>query len=264
MCPRTKLSVRIAHEVVSKAPEDVRRKERWLRAGRPSSSRLRLEVAVNGGPGDPEPCADLGHGVGPAPVGAQFLVHVLTWLSEQARFYDPTPFFLPTELNTNQGPLPSTVQPQPGQVFANFGAQLTYGRPDLILPIATKESTPRDPVDLLRTPSRDPFLGFDRADVPLTPLASRSAVLEISEVGTGRTVHIPDIRSDVVLPTGQSEWQPAEFLFCVTTEGLLGRPVETVSSDVEDVDVFFRDYLEKTLRLGERLTPGMYRVVIGP
>lgn len=187
-----------------------------------------------------------------------------SWLSEQARFYDPTPFFLPTELNTNQGPLPSTVQPQPGQVFANFGAQLTYGRPDLILPIATKESTPRDPVDLLRAPSRDPFLGFDRADVPLTPLASRSAVLEISEVGTGRTVHIPDIRSDVVLPTGQSEWQPAEFLVCVTTEGLLGRPVETVSSDVEDVDVFFRDYLEKTLRLGERLTPGMYRVVIGP
>ena len=45
---------------------------------------------------------------------------------------------------------------------------------------------------------------------------------------------------------------------------MLGRPVETVSSDLEDVDVFFRDYLAKTLHLGERLPPGNYRVVVGP
>jgi hypothetical protein len=98
----------------------------------------------------------------------------------------------------------------------------------------------------------------------LTPLRPRTAILEISEVGTGRVVQVPNIGSGIVLPAGQTEWQPAEFLVCVTTEGLLGRPVETVSSDVEDVDAFFRDYLEKTLHLGERLTPGMYRVVIGP
>ncbi len=51
-------------------------------SGRPSSSRLQLEVAIDGGPGDPELGADLGHGVGPATVGAQFLVHVraiLAW-----------------------------------------------------------------------------------------------------------------------------------------------------------------------------------------
>jgi hypothetical protein len=33
---------------------------------------------------------------------------------------------------------------------------------------------------------------------------------------------------------------------------------------VEDVDVFLRDYLAGTLRLGERLAPGMYRVIVGP
>lgn len=184
--------------------------------------------------------------------------------SEQATFYDPTPFFLPTAWNTNQGPLPATVQPQPGQVFPDFGAQLTYGRAELVLPVAPLGSTLLSPVDMLKTPSRDPFLGFGRADMPLTPLRPRTAILEISEVGTGRVVQVPNIASGIVLPAGQTEWQPAEFLVCVTTEGLLGRPVETVSSDVEDVDAFFRDYLEKTLRLGERLTPGMYRVVIGP
>jgi hypothetical protein len=44
----------------------------------------------------------------------------------------------------------------------------------------------------------------------------------------------------------------------------LGRPVDTASSDIEEVDAFFRDYLVKTLHLGERLAPGMYRVVVGP
>lgn len=187
-----------------------------------------------------------------------------SWLNEQATFYDPTPFFLPTKWNTNQGPLPASVQPQPGQVFPNFGAELTYGRSELALPIAAAESTPRSPSDLLKTPSRDPFLGFGRVDIPLEPLAPRTAVLEITEIGSGRVVHVPNIASSVVLPAGQAEWQPAEFLVCVTAEGLLGTPVETASSDVEDVDVFLRDYLEKTLRLGERLAPGMYRVVIGP
>jgi len=75
---------------------------------------------------------------------------------------------------------------------------------------------------------------------------------------------MPKLTGEVTLPAGQLEWQPAEFLVCVTAEGLLGRPVETVSSDVEDVDAFFRDYLTNTLRLGERLPPGMYRVVVGP
>jgi hypothetical protein len=187
-----------------------------------------------------------------------------SWLADQAKFFDPAPLFLPTEWNTNQGPLPAAVQPQPGQVFANFYAQLTYGRAELVFAIASADLTPKDPLDLLKTPSGDPFLGFGRADEPLTPLAPRTAVLEIREVGTGRLVKVPDVASSVVLPAGQTEWQPVEFLVCVTAEGLMGRPVETVSSDVEDVDVFFRDYLEKTLRLGERLSPGLYRVVAGP
>jgi hypothetical protein len=187
-----------------------------------------------------------------------------SWVHDQVTFFDPTPLFLPTEWNTNQGLLPAAVQRQPGQVFADFDAKLTYGSGELVLPIAPTESTLQNPADLLKTPSRDPFLGFGRVDVPLTPLAARTAVLEIREVGSGRLVPVPSLGGDVVLPASQTEWQPAEFLVCVTAEGLLGRPVETVSSDVEDVDAFFRDYLADTLRLGERLAPGMYRVVVGP
>ena len=54
-------------------------------------------------------------------------------LRDEATFFDPTPLFLPTEWNTNQGPLPTAVQRQPGQVFADFDAKLTYGRAELVL-----------------------------------------------------------------------------------------------------------------------------------
>jgi hypothetical protein len=219
-----------------------------------------LRPLPGGHPGRPAPAA-VGPRVTIEPIGGP---DGKGWLSDEATFFDPTPLFLPTEWNTNQGPLPAAVQRQPGQVFPDFDPKLTYGRAELALPIAPAEPTPRDPVDLLKAPSRDPFLGFGRADIPLTPLVARTAVVEIREVGSGKLVPVPNLAGDAVLPASQMEWQPAEFLVCVTAEGLLGRPVETVSSDVEDVDAFFRDYLAKTMRLGERLPPGMYRVVVGP
>jgi len=206
----------------------------------------------------------------PGPAGPRVSIEPLagptgdSWLREEAKYFDPTPLFLPTEWNTNQGPLPAAVQRQPGQVFADFDAKLTYGSAELLLPIAPAEAMPHGPADLLKDPSRDPFLGFGRVDQPLTPLARRAAMLEIREVATGRLVPTPNLARDVALPASQTEWQPAEFLVCVSPEGLLGRPVQTISTDVEDLDAFFRDYLAKTVRLGERLPPGLYRVVIGP
>lgn len=185
---------------------------------------------------------------------------------DQATFFDPTPLFLPTERNTNQGPLPAAVQRQPGQVFPDFNSKLTYGQAELALPIASAETLLRGPTDLLKGPSRDPFLGFDREDLPLTPLPARQGLVEVREAGSGEMMRgFPrPIDGEILLPAGRADWQPAEFLVSVTVSGMLGRPVETVSSDLEDVDVFFRDYLAKTLHLGERLPPGNYRVVVGP
>jgi hypothetical protein len=46
--------------------------------------------------------------------------------------------------------------------------------------------------------------------------------------------------------------------------GLAGPLVVTESSRVEEVDVHFRRQLRQVFRLGERLAPGVYRVVVGP
>jgi hypothetical protein len=50
----------------------------------------------------------------------------------------------------------------------------------------------------------------------------------------------------------------------VSSAGLIGDPILVTGSGWEEVDTFFRSYLVKTFRLGERLNPGRYRVLVGP
>lgn len=187
-------------------------------------------------------------------------------LREQATMFDPTPLFLPTEWNTGQRPLPAAVQRQPGQVFSTFEPKPIYGEAELALPMGSERSLPASPMDLLKEPSHDPFLGFGLEDEPLNSLPPRQGLVEVREAGTGEMMpgYPRKLEGDLVLPAGRPDWQPAEFLVTVTVAGLLGQPADTASSDIEDVDAFFRDYLANTLRLGERLPPGIYRVVVGP
>lgn len=185
-------------------------------------------------------------------------------LREQATIFDPMPLFLPTEWNASQRSLPTTVQRQPEQVFDDFMPKLIYNEAELSLPISPTQVLPKNPLDLLKETSRDPFVGFDRQDVPHNPLPERLGMVEVRRVGDGYLELQCPLDRPVVLPAGRMAWQPAEFLVAVTTTGLLGRPATTVSSDIEEVDNFLRDYLSEVLHLGERLSPGMYRVVVGP
>lgn len=185
-------------------------------------------------------------------------------MREQATIFDPTPLFLPTQWNAGQRPLPASVQRQPEQVFGDYAPQTVFGEAELSLPISASQALPKGPLDLLQQPSRDPFVGFGRQDAPLTPLPARLGFVEVQKVGDGSPVLRCRLERPVVLPAGRLDWRPAEFLVTVTVAGLLGRPVNTVSSDVEEVDLFLRDYLSEVLHLGERLDPGTYRVVVGP
>lgn len=185
-------------------------------------------------------------------------------LREQALIFDPMPLFLPTEWNASQQSLPTKVQRQPEQVFDDFLPKLIYKEAELSLPIGPTQVLPKNPLDLLREASRDPFVGFDRQDVPIRPLPARLGIVEVRRVGDGYLELQRTLDRPVVLPADRMAWQPAEFLVTVTTTGLLGRPVTTVSSDIEEVDNFLCDYLAEVLHLGERLPPGMYRVAVGP
>jgi hypothetical protein len=59
-------------------------------------------------------------------------------------------------------------------------------------------------------------------------------------------------------------WAPLEFLATVEAAGLVAPLTLTGRSGVDEVDAFFRNYLVRTFRLGERLPPGFYRITVSP
>jgi hypothetical protein len=65
-------------------------------------------------------------------------------------------------------------------------------------------------------------------------------------------------------PPGEGEWQPMKFIVAVNATGLVGTLAVTQRSGVEAVDEYFQKYLVHTLRIGQRLAPGFYRISVGP
>ncbi|HEX2852851.1 MAG TPA: hypothetical protein VHO24_06405 [Opitutaceae bacterium] len=181
---------------------------------------------------------------------------------EQKTLADPTPLFLPTTWNAAPKGLP---RPEPGARFENFGGRLRSGAGDgeLKLSLPPPVSVPVTPADiLLMEPPSSPLAGFGRAAVALPVLDSRRAFVEIIAEGTGRVVLRQGLAD--AKPPGDGVWEPMEFLVAVDAAGLVGGVAVKRRSGVEGVDNYFQGYLAQTLRVGQRLAPGFYRISVGP
>jgi hypothetical protein len=96
-------------------------------------------------------------------------------------------------------------------------------------------------------------------------LAGRSGFLEVKGL-INEQIIIAEALSGLILP--RQDFGPLEYLVAVSSAGIVGDPILMVSSQWDEVDekvdAFFRAYLVKSFRLGERLSPGRYRVLVGP
>jgi hypothetical protein len=174
---------------------------------------------------------------------------------------DPTPLFLPTEFNSSRVDF---IPREPSGAFAGFPPKLTFSDAELELHLPPPTVIPATPADALAgDPPGAPFLGFDRADPIVEPISPRAAYVEIVEAGTGRRVFGTPV-TDAHPPTTPVPWQPMEFMAAVDSTGLVGPVVPTMRSGVGDVDAYFGRYLADTLRVGQRLPPGFYRILVGP
>lgn len=185
-----------------------------------------------------------------------------TVLQEEATFYDPTPLFLPTEWNFSQNALPANLIRSSGQIFQDYAPKLTFGEADLTLRFPAPVLVPAKPAAALAILEPDqPFSGMGRTERKVAELTPRGAVVEITAAKDGQ--RMPALAIDTAgIPTGN--WRPLEFLIEVNPTGLVGPPVLTAQSGVEEVDGYFQNLLAKTLRVGERLAPGVYRICVGP
>jgi hypothetical protein len=183
-------------------------------------------------------------------------------LRERADLLDPTPLFFPTEWNYGQRPLPDRLRRQPGQVFGSFEPKWHFTEQELKLTVGDAAPTPEKPADLLTQGNQSPFAGLGQVDVARQPLAARSGFVEVRGFKDGGKVVIEQTLVGVNVP--RADFSPVEFIVVVSPAGVVGEPLLASGSGSDEVDSFFRTYLVKTFRLGERLIPGSYRVFIGP
>jgi hypothetical protein len=173
---------------------------------------------------------------------------------------DPTPLFLPTEYNSSRI---DYVPREPGGTFAGFPFKKTFADSELELHLPPPTVIPASPADaLIGDPPGAPFIGFDRGDPVVQPLGPRAAYVEIVEARSGRSVLEMPVTD--AHPPASMPWQPMEFIAAVDAAGLVGPLVTTTRSGADDVDTYFGRYLAETLRVGQRLAPGFYRIIVGP
>lgn len=181
-------------------------------------------------------------------------------LREKAQLLDPTPLFFPTEWNYGQRPLREKSLKQPGQVFGSFEPKLTVGEQNITNYGAEAVPVPEKLVDVLVQGNEAPFAGMGQIDTQRSTLPIRSGYLEVRASISGEIIISQQLSGIDPL---RSDFAPVEFLVVVGSSGLIGEPILTSGSGWDEVDGFFRSYLIKSYRLGERLQPGRYRVLVG-
>jgi hypothetical protein len=155
------------------------------------------------------------------------------------------------------------VPREPGTAFAGFPARLTFAESGLALHLPPAAAVPENPAEALAgDPPGAPFIGFGRSDLKVETLPPRGAYVEIVDAGSGKRVFGQPVAD--AHPPSPSPWRPMEFVAAVDPAGLVGPVVATVSSGAGDVDDYFARYLAETLRVGQRLAPGFYRISVGP
>jgi hypothetical protein len=181
-------------------------------------------------------------------------------LREKAELLDPTPLFFPTVWNYGQRPLRAASLKQPGQVFGSFEPKLTVGEQNIVAFRTENTPVPEKLSDVLIQGNEAPFAGMGQVDRQLSTLPIRSGYVEVRNLETGKVI-IAQTLTGITPP--RSDFAPIEFIVVVGRGGLIGEPFLAGESAGDEVEVFFRDYLIRSYRLGERLRPGRYRVLVG-
>ncbi len=182
-------------------------------------------------------------------------------MQERAEYFDPTPLFFPTEHNFGQRQTPESARRQPGQVFASYEAKLSFSESGMRVHGQETAVTDERLWDVLAQGNEAPFAGYGLIDGTRPALSGRDAFMEVNALTDGKMIVAQALRQ---LKLPRTDFAPLEFLVLIGSAGVIGEPVLLAGSGWEEVDTFFRDHIVKSSRLGERLSPGRYRVVVGP
>jgi hypothetical protein len=189
--------------------------------------------------------------------------HAADVLAEQLAAYDPTPLFLPSEMNSSQALHLSETQRHAEGPFAALKVPLIFTAEKAGLDFPPLVAVPAGPVQGLNLANQQQAsLVLGRMESAGKSLAGRGGYLEACEMGSGRVVWTLALPETADGPQG--DWQPMELLGAVSRFGQIGSLVVTVSSGSDEVDEYFCSHLAQKIRIAERLPPGFYAFRVGP
>lgn len=189
-------------------------------------------------------------------------------LKQETEIRDLRPLFLPTEFNAA---LPEPRREAARTFLDKQTLQLGFAEGELSVaqslpPVVTLNGKPAQEAqaaDMLAEGTKPALEGFGRKPAVVEALAPRGGFIEVVASATGHRVLADTLPTDARPPGGKA-WEPLEFLATVDAAGLAAPLVVTVSSRDEQVDAHYRNYLARRYRIGDRLPPGFYRIVVGP
>jgi hypothetical protein len=213
----------------------------------------------------------------PAPVAGSVSKHAVQLaapadqlLRDETELRDLRPLFLPTERNAR----PPELKREPGRTFLdNDTVKLSFSESELnlnkdfppVAMVADKRADEATPLDALASEATAlTWFGIGRNEVRVESLEPRGGFVEVISADNGAPIFGEPLSVSASRPPGDKPWAPMEFLVRIDATGLATPLVVTTSSGVEEVDAHFRKFLAKTYRIGERLEPGSYRVIVAP
>jgi hypothetical protein len=182
--------------------------------------------------------------------------------NEEAIMRDQRPLFLPTERNAT---LAGVRPPESGRAILDREvAQPIFEGVELAISLPPPMRAPPSAWEAgLADAATTPLYGLGRAARPIAPEPARGAFVQVFAAANNERVLAEALPVDA-RPSVSSPWRPMEFLAAVDPAGLVGQLKLTASSDVDEVDNHFRFYLASSFRIGDRLRPGFYRIVVAP
>lgn len=194
------------------------------------------------------------------PIGGDRLLRV------EAELRDPAPLFLPTPLNAAPELRVANLGASMQDNFTPFSPFLSYAEGPVNLRFPPVADVPARPEGELRVGERpNAYESLGRAPIEPVVLPDRLGYLEIVSAGEGPPVLRMELKGKPVaaeVPAGS--WQPMELMAAIDSAGLVGSLTVVASSTAEEWDKFWRLYLAKDFRIGERLKAGLYRIRVGP
>lgn len=192
--------------------------------------------------------------------------------TDEMAMRDLAPLFLPTRYNAAPQEFRHApgqpLAPEPGRKFFDRDAvALKFDENNPALPLPEPVAAPTTPLQALSDMPGPLALGIGRTDAALPTVPANGGHLDVfAESGRDSLLRLtlPAVARPKSAAGAVLAWKPLEFTVGVDAAGLVAPLMLTRSSGMEDVDLFFRNYLAQTFRIGDRLPPGFYRIVVGP